>query len=293
VCVLLGITIAFIACLIPPRTTQKSAVRQTYAKTFGYAGDLVCQVLSFASCKGDAKITKPPQSIIKTIQGLRVRIGKTAAGTAMTKYELSLKGPWPAQHYTALKGLLLEILDLLGQFTGVITSLDQRWTYALLKRTQFANPSFTAQFLNCFHLLANALEHGRPVPYLFDPLLERYLKSPEVLRAGHGYGFDLEVDGVPQHVDLNTLCSLEYLRYSCGVSQMYGITNRLDRCMLVVKELVGEAYIVYGLENLNRQRNEGLIPTTTRDQEREEREGLMRKEWEEPDSRRNSEDSSV
>jgi hypothetical protein len=62
---------------------------------------------------------------------------------------------------------------------------------------------------------------------LYDPLLERYLKSPEVLRAGHSYGFDLEVEGVPQHVDLQTLCSLEYLRYSCGVSQVYGITNRL------------------------------------------------------------------
>lgn len=144
---LLGITIAFIACLIPPRTTQKSAVRQTYAKTVGYTGDLVCQILSFASCKGDVKISRPPQSVIKTIQGLRVRIGKTAAGTAMTKFELSLKGPWPAHHYAALRGLLLEILDLLGQFTAVLTSLDQRWTYALLRRTQFANPqvSWTAR----------------------------------------------------------------------------------------------------------------------------------------------------
>ncbi len=137
---MIGISIAFLACLIPPRTTQKQAVRSTYAKTFGYTGDLVCQVLSFASCKGDTKITKPPQPVIKTIQGLRVRIGKTAQGTQMTKFEFSLKGPWPAQHYTALKGLLLEILDLLGQFTAVLTSLDQKWTYALLRRTQFANP---------------------------------------------------------------------------------------------------------------------------------------------------------
>ncbi len=152
---------------------------------------------------------------------------------------------------------------------------------------------FTAQFLNCFHLLANALNHGHPVPYLYDPLLERYLKSPEVLQAGHGYGFDLEVAGVPQHVDLQTLCSLDYLRYSCGVSQVYAIVNRMDRCMLVVKELVGEAYIVYGLENLNRARAEGLIPTTTRDQEREEREGLLRKEWEGTETRRNSEEDVV
>lgn len=96
---------------------------------------------------------------------------------------------------------------------------------------------------------------------------------------------------MPQHVDLATLCSLDYLRYSCGVSQVYGITNRLDRCMLVVKELVGEAYIVYGLENLNRARQGGLMPVGTREQEREEKEGLLRKEWEEPETRRNSEDS--
>lgn len=186
----------------------------------------------------------------------------------------------------------MEILDLLAQFASVVGSLDQKWTTALLRRTQLANPQFLAQFLNAFHVLSNALEQGRPVPYLFDPLLERFLKSPETLRAGHAYGFDLDVEGVPNHVDLETLCSLEYLRYSCGVSQVYGIVNRLDRAMLVVKALVGESLIVYGLQDLTNAKRDDLAPSKTRE-EREEREGLMRRVWDEGESRRNSEDSLV
>lgn len=113
-------------------------------------------------------------------------------------------------------------------------------------------------------------------------LLERFLRSPETLKAGHSYGFDLNVEGVQNHVDLATLRSLGYLRYSCGVSQIYGVVNRLDRMMLVVKALVGEAYIVYGLDHLHRQRHEAQsAPTTTR----EERDGLMRRQWHN-DSRR-------
>lgn len=274
---------------LPPKTTQKAVVRRTFAKTIGHTGDLACQILSFAACKGDQRIPRPPQAIIKTLQGLRIRIGKTAAGTAMIKYEVTLRGPWPAQHYDSLKSLQMEILDLLGQFCAVVGSLDKQWTEALLRRTQFANPQFLAQFLNAIHLLSNALEHGRPLPYLYDTLLERFLRSPETVKAGHSYGFDLDVEGVPNHVDLATLCSLDYLRYSCGVSQAYAIVNRIDRMMVVVKALVGEAYIVYGLEELHRQRHDAqLAPTTTR----EEREGLMRRQWHD-DSRRSSMDSDT
>lgn len=85
VCVMLGITIAFIAVFIPPKTTQKEVIRHTYAKTIGYTGDLFCQVLSFANCKGDKTLARPPRSIIKALQTLRVKIGKTTASKAMVK----------------------------------------------------------------------------------------------------------------------------------------------------------------------------------------------------------------
>lgn len=57
------------------------------------------------------------------------------------------------------------------------------------------------------------------------------------------------------------MCSIEYLRFSCGISLIYAIVNRMDRMMFVAKSLVGESYIVYGLEaeqNSRADRPDGL-----------------------------------
>lgn len=60
--------------------------------------------------------------------------------------------------------------------------------------------------------------------------LERFLKSPETQQAHRPYAFDVvlgetEVDGLPTHVNLETICSIDYLRFSCGISQCYAIVN--------------------------------------------------------------------
>lgn len=36
---------------------------------------------------------------------------------------------------------------------------------------------------------------------------------------------DEPIQGIPLHVDLDTICSIEYLRFSCGISQCYAIIN--------------------------------------------------------------------
>jgi hypothetical protein len=158
-----------------------------------------------------------------------------------------------------------EILDTLGQFTAVISKLDAKWTKALLHRTQLSNPRFLQDLLATFQLISNALgpscyppyrlslssllqltfpslspsaDNATPLPFIYNPLLERFLKSPEAIAAGHGYGYDVALDneegveGLPAHVDLKTICSLDYLRFSSGVSQAYAIVNRLDRLMV-------------------------------------------------------------
>lgn len=75
-------------------------------------------------------------------------------------------------------------------------------------------------------------DHGQPLPFIYNPLLERFLKPPEVLASGRqlGYGYELqlgdeEFEGLPQHVDFKTISSLDYLRFSSGVSQAYALIN--------------------------------------------------------------------
>jgi hypothetical protein len=80
---------------------------------------------------------------------------------------------------------------------------------------------------------------------------------------------------LPTTVTLDTVKTIEYLRFAAGVSQCYAIVNvrsrlvlpsswrladsflaylqRIDRLMLVSKALVGEKYILYGLSRHRRQ----------------------------------------
>lgn len=151
-----------------------------------------------------------------------------------------------------------EILDLIGQFTSVVGSLDQKWATALLRRSQLADPQFLAQLLDTIRLLLKLLAYGPPVPYLFDPLLERYRRASETLSASNAHRAG---EGVPDPIDIETLCSANYLGYSCGVNQIFGVVTRLDHAMLVAKALVGEKLIVYGPENLDQPRTEYLAPS--------------------------------
>ncbi|ORY69419.1 hypothetical protein BCR35DRAFT_307980 [Leucosporidium creatinivorum] len=228
VCVTIGISVAFIAAYLPPKVTQKGTVRRTYSKVIGQLGSVTCQILSFANLKEDG--AKAPRQIIANLTTLRAKVAKTNARKGMIKWEVSLRGPWPEEHYNALQNLQMELLDLLGQLFGVFAALDSKWTKALLHRSQFSNPHFLGDMLNAFQLISTALEHGTSLPMMYNPLLERFLKSPETEQAHRPYAFDVvlgetEVDGLPTHVNLETICSLDYLRFSCGISQCYAIVN--------------------------------------------------------------------
>ncbi|GAA5882877.1 hypothetical protein JCM16303_006623 [Sporobolomyces ruberrimus] len=254
VCVLIGISIAFVWTYVPPVTTQKISIRRTYSRVIDRLGACFAQIVSFANVKHGP--SKPPKAIVKNIGTLRARLAKTTQAASMTRYELSLQGPWPAEHYTALQALQMEILDLYGDLCGVISSLDDKWTAALLHRSQLSNPYFLQDLFTTFQLLSSALYHGSPLPMVYNPLLERFLNPPEVHEAGRPYAYEVvlgddEIEGLPHHVTLDVICSIEYMKFSTGCSAVYAIVNRLDRLMFVTKSLVGEAYLLYGLDLAN------------------------------------------
>ncbi|TNY20776.1 hypothetical protein DMC30DRAFT_351756 [Rhodotorula diobovata] len=233
VCVLIGISAAFVWALLPPTTRQKVTIRTAYAKVIGRMGDVLCQILSYANCKDGP--TKTPKNIVKNLAALRARVNRTVQARAMARYELSVQGDWPSELCTLRLCFCspTEMLDQLGQFCAVLAKLDAKWTKALLHRTQFANPRFLQDVLTTLYLISGALDHGTPLPWIYNPLLERFLKSPEVLASGHAYGYGYEVqlgdedvaEGLPKHVNLETICSLDYLRFSAGVSQAYAVVN--------------------------------------------------------------------
>lgn len=101
----------------------------------------------------------------------RIQVAKANARKGMIKWEVSLRGPWPEEHYNSLQSLQMEILDLLGQLLGVLAVLDHKWTKALLHRSQFSNPDFLGDMLTTFQLISTSLENGTSLPMIYNPLL--------------------------------------------------------------------------------------------------------------------------
>lgn len=155
VCVFIGIAIAFVLSYLPPKVTQKGTVRRTYSKVIGQVGTAIAQVVSYAHLKGT--VSKPPPRIIQNLALLRQKVAKTTPRKAMIAYEPSLRGKWPAELYTALQDLQMELLDLTGQLLGALSALDAKWTQALLQRSQLADPQFRGDLLTALQLVSTAL----------------------------------------------------------------------------------------------------------------------------------------
>lgn len=65
---------------------------------------------------------------------------------------------------------------------------------------------------------------------VYNPLLERFLNPPEVHEAGRPYAYEVvlgddEIEGLPHHVTLDVICSIEYMKFSTGCSAVYAIVN--------------------------------------------------------------------
>jgi hypothetical protein len=155
----------------------------------------MCQIFSYANLRsdlpeGEENFSSPPLLLVQNIAALRDKVLKTTAVRLFISYELSLQGPWPAQEYNTLQAVQLELLDLIGQFLGIVSSLDGKWNRALMSRSQFNNPRFLGELLSSFQLIAQSLQNKSPLPQIYNPLLERFLKPTAVLQAGHSYGFD-------------------------------------------------------------------------------------------------------
>lgn len=178
VAVMIGITAAFLWSFLPPKVTQKERVRKTYANVVKELGTAICQVVSFANCKKDD--SPAPKVVVKNIGALRAQTQRTMLGISMIRYEVSLRGPWPTRNYLALKNLILEMLDLIGQLLGVLASLKGAWVRAVMQRTQLSNSRFLGDMLVSLQLVSTALAQGTALPMIYNPLVEVSLVSPRM-----------------------------------------------------------------------------------------------------------------
>ncbi|ORX36432.1 hypothetical protein BD324DRAFT_580777 [Kockovaella imperatae] len=241
VCVLIGITSAYIFSYLPPAYSSKRAIRQSYAGVIVDTGSILCGVLSQANLRSPRMANDP--STRNEVLTLRAKLAKLGARHANAKLEYSLRGRWPEERYRALLEALRDSLLLLHQFHHVLTQMDMPWRQLLLNRTRFDDPLFLGDVLAVFSMTSTALAAGTALPQITpSPLVARF-------RMGKTKGLELpaHLTHTAELVTIDVMESVEYMRYALGITTSFSLLARLDRIVVICKTLLGEHYHVSGI----------------------------------------------
>jgi len=245
VCVVIGITAAWIFAYLPPVYSTKRAIRQTYSRTITAAGVILCDILSDANSHHHR--IKDNDETKQKIITWRSKLNLMTARHINATHEYSFKGRWPEERYKALQDQLLDLLALLAQLRHILSQLERPWRRALLERTRLSDLVFLGDVLSVVSMCAAGLRSGTPLPQITpSPLVERFRKGkwtgiqiPELADPA------LEI---PSLVTADVLESDVYMRFAVGVSTTASIMARLDRIVVICKTLLGESYHISGLQ---------------------------------------------
>lgn len=242
VLVAVGVIAAGVFSFFPPSTTIRKYQRRALATTVAELGSIYCSVISFASTRREDDIA----FIVQSLLAIRSKLKRSRVSRTNVMYEFSMRGKWPSKRYQKILDTQLQLSYLLSDLLSVVSQLDPAWARAFLKRTRLLDPDFQGDVLAVISLISTSLRTGNPLPQVTpSPLLDRFMEGSHGLNVVHQ---ESEDDfGLPKHLSLDTLGSLQYLTFCVGVSTAFAIVTRLDRLMITTKQLVGEQYHIDGI----------------------------------------------
>ncbi|CDZ98776.1 Predicted membrane protein [Phaffia rhodozyma] len=256
--VMIGITAAWIWSSVPPVASGKRNIRASYSRVITTTGDALCAIVSYSNDvvpdeEEHARIEGNLIAVKKKLNQLELR------HKAVT-YEISFRGTWPIERYTALKSVLSDIVTLMNQLHFIMGVMDPAWKKALLIRTRLSDPRFMGDVLAVISLCSTALQSKSPLPQITPcPLVERYLERRHGLLVVDDENIDHRdvtqenekayprFKGVPRRVTVDILKSEEYLRFSMACATCFALVGRFDKMMLICKTLLGETFHLAGV----------------------------------------------
>ncbi|GMK54562.1 hypothetical protein CspeluHIS016_0111480 [Cutaneotrichosporon spelunceum] len=246
VCVVIGITAAWIFSVVPPVYSAKRAIRYSYARQISNTGHILCQELSAAGDPRSQANMEFNQHVRAEILTQRSKLTKLGMRHDFARKEFSLRGRWPKDAYAGLQAVLVETMSLLAMFNHLLPQMPPTWRKALLLRTRMCDPIFLGDVFAVISMTSSALRAAAPLPQITPgPLIAKY-------HMNRYKGVDLpdpaeEWEGMPTHVTAEVLQSDDYMRYAVGVSTIYALMSRLDSIVVVCKTLLGENYHIENL----------------------------------------------
>lgn len=147
-------------------------------------------------------------------------------------FEFSLRGQWPVQRYRALIAAQSELIALMVQLQMLFRGMSATWKEAVLERCMLTEEAFVGDILSTIAVCSFALETARPLPHITTASLWiRLVKNTTGLSTG-----------VPEPLSYSTFMSEDFMHYATASTIIFGIAAKIDRLVLLTKNLCGEDY---------------------------------------------------
>ncbi|CUA73001.1 putative protein C57A7,05 [Schizosaccharomyces pombe 972h-] [Rhizoctonia solani] len=155
------------------------------------------------------------------------------------KWERSIRGKWPGEHYERLIEIQNSMLSNLIQLAGSLSDLSPTWRKRLLHKTIFLDPNLISDVMAVFDIVSMSLWTGQPIHEVLSPnLLDRAFYHSE--RGSRVQTANIISSGIiDESITGEIVRSPEYSTFAAGVSAAIHILSSLDEIQLITKDLCG------------------------------------------------------
>ncbi|KAJ7257147.1 hypothetical protein C8J57DRAFT_1136056 [Mycena rebaudengoi] len=234
--VAIGSAASFILMMFPPKSSRK-AVRQRNASSIASLGSaygsLISTWIANRDDEKDAALPAAWSTDFGALMALAEEMHTIRELTELAKWEGSFRGQWPAEEYTKLIDVQVEMIASLTQLGSALGHLEREWRTTFRHSSKVLNPNFIADVMAIFTLISQSLRTGEPMSQVLPhSILERLVYH-------HGRSLVPAVI-IGRGIDVQQIKSLSYMQYASAVVAVYQLLASLDELHAITKELCGE-----------------------------------------------------
>lgn len=260
--VIIGLLLGLLAPLFPRPKTSKTELRKILSRSIYQIGNFHCGIAHFGYSRFEndsIHIRHRHDKLIGSFRKLFHDKSSIAELVIALKHEIPLSGEWPQEHYTRLQSCAADITQLQYILYTIFDDIENTEQIPVMfRRLGWSNPEFTANLFSTIHMVSDSLKTKNPLPKITEATLS--VKHMDLLMGQWGIGsfslnerfYEDELKEDLKQKDESVIHQLDFLKFFSHDGQLsivallliHIIYKRLDEIMIVVKELVGENFLV-------------------------------------------------
>ncbi|KAJ7775586.1 hypothetical protein B0H16DRAFT_1713170 [Mycena metata] len=244
--VVTGCAASFVVMMLPP-TSGRKAVRTRNARSIAALSNFYGFLIStwIGAREEDAQLkpgVAPPAwtgEFRAQLMALAEEMTTIRELTNLARWEGSIRGKWPAEEYTKLVDVQIDMITSLGALGTSLGHLETGWRVMFLHNSKVLNPNFIADVMAVFSLISQSLRTGEPMHQVIPMnLLDRLFYHDA---HGHARTPLVPPEGSNgQPVDVEGIKSVSYMYYASSIVAVYQLLRSLDELHVITKDLCGE-----------------------------------------------------